>query len=401
MTNNTIPKKTRRMKGDGTIFKNSRGTWTARFTMKGYPPKEFSGKTKMEAKAKLDRYKILIATGNVNTMKLTFGEYSLRFLFFKSQQVNRQTLKQTTYDRLEYVFNSHLKDNNISTILMCNLKAKDIQNIIDDMQPNYSYSTIKKVYLFIHSMIKHGLDEKEFPENYDPLKSVELPNENAVGKKTKAIEIFPSEILEDFKRVALSRDSEGNLEYRYGPALVFALNTGVRKGELLALSKNGIIEDKGGRKLIHISETISCVKNRAKNAQTTYTQIITPPKYPRSIRNIPLNQEAEKCLEIMLNTYERNRIRDDFIISTKYGNFPTHRNIQETLDRILRRIGAKHYGTHATRHTFATMLLSKTSSHQDIKAVAEILGDDYKVVLKTYLHTNEENKHNLVDALNV
>lgn len=74
----------------------------------------------------------------------------------------------------------------------------------------------------------------------------------------------------------------------------------------------------------------------------------------------------------MLNTYKRNRIRDAFIISTKYGNFPTHRNIQETLDRILRKIGAKHYGTHATRHTFATMLLSKTSSHQDIKAVAGI-----------------------------
>ena len=107
-----------------------------------------------------------------------------------------------------------------------------------------------------------------------------------------------------------------------------------------------------------------------------------------------------KICSPMLNAYGRNRIREDFIISTKYGNFPTHRNIQETLDRILKRIGAKHYGTHATRHTFATMLLSKTSSHQDIKAVAEILGDDYKVVIKTYLHTSEENKHNLVDALN-
>jgi len=31
-----------------------------------------------------------------------------------------------------------------------------------------------------------------------------------------------------------------------------------------------------------------------------------------------------------------------------------------------------HYGAHALRHTFATKLLSKTSSHQDIKAVAEL-----------------------------
>ena len=52
------------------------------------------------------------------------------------------------------------------------------------------------------------------------------------------------------------------------------------------------------------------------------------------------------------------------------------------------------------RHTFATRLLSKTSSHQEIKAVAELLDDDYKVVVKTYLHTDETGKHNLVDMLN-
>ena len=106
------------------------------------------------------------------------------------------------------------------------------------------------------------------------------------------------------------------------------------------------------------------------------------------------------CLELMLNTYEPNKIRSDFIISTKTGNIPTKRNIQLSRDRILKRIGEKHYGTHAMRHTFATRLLSKTSSHQEIKAVAELLGDDYKVVVKTYLHTDEDGKHNLVDMLN-
>lgn len=399
MTDSTQTKKKRRMKGDGTIFQNSRGTWTARFTMKGYPPKEFTAKTKSEAKAKLDHHKLLIATGNVNTMKLTLGEYALKFLYFKSQQVNRKKLKQTTYDRLETIFDTRIKDHIISTVLMCNLRSRDIQNLIDELQPNYSFSTIKKVYLFIHSMVKHGIAEKDFPENYNPFATVELPDESAVGIKTKNIEILPPECLEKFKEVALSRNPDGTLAYRYGPALVFALNTGLRKGELMAISKNGIITDKDGRKKIHIFETVSCVKNRAKNADTTYTQIVTPPKYPRSNRKIPLNQEAEMCLEIMLNSYEKNTVRDDFIISTKNGNFPTHRNIQETLDRILKRIGEKHYGTHATRHTFATMLLSKTASHQDIKAVAEILGDDYKVVLKTYLHTDDDSKHNLVDLL--
>lgn len=45
---------TRRTKGDGTIFQNKKGRWIARYKRKGFPPKEFSGKTRAEAQAKMD-----------------------------------------------------------------------------------------------------------------------------------------------------------------------------------------------------------------------------------------------------------------------------------------------------------------------------------------------------------
>lgn len=399
MTNEQTAK-TRRSKGDGALFKNSKGIWVARFSQKGYPKKEFTGKTKTEAKAKLDQYKLLILSGEAINMKMTVAEYAEKFLFFKSQQVVRKKLKQTTYDRLEEVYKAQIENHRISNILMCNLKSYDIQSLIDELQPNYSLSTIKKVYLFLHSMVKVGKELKDFPESFDPFVTVQLPDESAVGKPTKGIEILPDECVEKFKEVALSRNPDGTLAYRYGPALVFALNTGLRRGELMAISKNGILTTEEGRKKIHITETVSKTINRDKKSGPHYVQIVTPPKYPRSVRFIPLNQEASMCLDIMLDTYGQHAIRGDFIVCTKSGNFPTHRNIQETMDRILRRIGEKHYGTHAIRHTFATKLLSKTSSHQEIKAVAELLGDDYKVVIKTYLHTDEEGKINLVDLLN-
>ena len=44
-------------------------------------------------------------------------------------------------------------------------------------------------------------------------------------------------------------------------------------------------------------------------------------------------------------------------------------------------------------------MLRKTQNHQELKAVAELLGDDYKVVVKTYLHTEEQGKSGLVDLL--
>lgn len=50
MSNQTTTK-SRRGKGDGTIFKNSKGKWIARYTKKGVTTKEFSGKTKAEAQS--------------------------------------------------------------------------------------------------------------------------------------------------------------------------------------------------------------------------------------------------------------------------------------------------------------------------------------------------------------
>lgn len=397
MANETT--KTRRDKGEGTIFKNSKGRWIARYNRKGMTPKEFSGKTRAEAKAKLDEYKFLVQSGEVVNLKLTVEQYAIKFLHFKSQQVQRKTLKQTAYDRTESVFECQIKPHPISKVLMCNLQSSDIQRLLDDMQPKYSYSSIKKAYLFLHSMIKYGKSQKDFPKTYDPFVNVEMPDEAAVGVETKQIEILPEESIEAIKEIALSYAPDGTLNYRYGPALVFVLNTGLRQGELLALSRKGIQEDSENRTSIHISETVSNVKNRDTRIAKHYTQIITPPKYPRSNRVIPLNPEAKKCLDIMLDTYGKHKIREDLIVCTNTGNFPTSRNIQETLDRILRKCELPHYGTHALRHTFATRLLSRTSSHQDIKAVAELLGDDYKVVIKTYLHTDDSEKHELVNLI--
>ena len=68
-------------------------------------------------------------------------------------------------------------------------------------------------------------------------------------------------------------------------------------------------------------------------------------------------------------------------------------------DRILKVCNMQHYGTHSLRHTFATKLLEKTKNLRDIKTVAAIMGDDYKVIIKTYLHPDEDNKYDLVASL--
>lgn len=385
--------KARRDRGDGSLFKNSKGKWVGR-----YKGKEFTGDVKSEVKAKMDKYKILVQTGEAVTLMLTVKQYGEKFLYYKEQQVKRGKFKNSSLDRLERTFHKQIEESGLAKVKMCNLNREKIQDFIDDLSETYSLSTIRKAYNFLSAMIRFGINMKDLPKTYDPLSLVELPDDSVLEVKTKEIEIIPDKYLPAFTEIAMARKPDGSLAYRYGPLLVFGLNTGFREGELIALSQTGIMTV-NDRRVYHISETVSTVQNRAKNADTKTKRILTAPKYPRSVRDVPLNKEADLCLQIMMDTYGSSKVRDDLIVTTKSGQLPTARNIQLTLDRILKKAGMPHYGTHALRHTFATRLLRKTKSHQELKAVAELLGDDYKVVVQTYLHTEEEGKGALVDLL--
>ena len=186
--------------------------------------------------------------------------------------------------------------------------------------------------------------------------------------------------------------------YRYGPAIVFLLNTGLRGGELLALGKSKIIW-KDSRRYVKINKTLSRVKNRDKDAKTKTKLVLTDPKYPNSVRIVPLNKKADFCLQCMLELYDTNYFEKDLILATQNHISPTLQNIRNTLVKICRRAGIQEYSLHALRHTFATNIVRKTTNMGELKDAAELLGDSYDVVIKTYFHTDSQKKVDLVDAI--
>ena len=88
--------KPRRSKGDGSLFKNSKGKWVAR-----YKGKEFTGDVKSEVKARMDKYKILVQTGEAVTRKLTVQQYGEKFLYHKEQQNNAANLRTPAWTGLK------------------------------------------------------------------------------------------------------------------------------------------------------------------------------------------------------------------------------------------------------------------------------------------------------------
>ena len=84
----------RRSKGDGSLFPNKRGGWTARYRKKGLPDKEFNAPTKGEAKALLDDWKIKVAiqdaiTSNIKVQDYANKTYSAKVSWLKLANSNK------------------------------------------------------------------------------------------------------------------------------------------------------------------------------------------------------------------------------------------------------------------------------------------------------------------------
>ena len=390
----------RRSKGDGAIFPNKRGGWTSRYRKKGLPDNEFNASTKGEAKRLLDDWKVKISIEDAVTSNITVEKYAEKYLFCKSLCVEAGTYKQTSLDRLESTYEKHLSNTEAVKKTFRNLKAADIDVTILSKQNTLSHSSLRKIYLFWSGMINSAIEMGELPKSYNIMKQVTMPDESALTIATKDIQIISEEHQEIIKKVAMAYSPNKNQRYlyRYGPAILFMLNTGLRAGEMLALGRNCIVPYLG-RKSVKITQTLSRVKNRGNNAGSKTKLILTPPKYPKSRRTVPLNREAEFALSCMLSLYGKNRYDESLIMTTQNGLPPNIQNLENTLKKICKRAELPNYNLRALRHTFATNLIRNTHNMGEMKEVAEIMGDDLDVVLKTYVHTNSETQMALVDTL--
>ncbi len=59
---------------------------------------------------------------------------------------------------------------------------------------------------------------------------------------------------------------------------------------------------------------------------------------------------------------------------------------KNSFDVILKAPGLPHYGMHSLRHTFTTRLLKKVRNQQELKEAAEIIGNDYNVIISTLFY---------------
>lgn len=149
--------------------------------------------------------------------------------------------------------------------------------------------------------------------------------------------------------------------------VVFALNTGMRMGEILALTWAGV-------DLFRRTVTVF----RSKNGER---------------RTIPVNQTV---LEILKEKVRVRSIHQDLVFSSQAGTMVDHNNLRRGFRAAIKTAKIADLHFHDLRHTFATRL---TQGGIDLYKVQRLLGHKSPIMTQRYAHHYPETLRDGVEYL--
>lgn len=299
-------------------------------------------------------------------------------------------VKPSSYDRLHITFTSQIQQMDIAGRVWKKIETDDLQQAVNALvEKNYSWSTIKKAYDMLNAFYKFQTQRGCLLRN--PMEQCKMPARENVLKPEKEIVYMSEQQVREFSKEALSYAyGSSKLKYRYGPAFVFLIYTGLRVGELCALQWKDFDLEK---KTVSITKNLMEIYNRdygaGREKAAQYTTKISTTK-TRSTRIVPLNQKALIAYELMQQAAPY-KDPDDYVLCTARRKPATPRQMERRLAYLLRLTGLDlpPCGCHMLRHTCASLLFSKKLQ---VEIIASILGHSPEVCRRTYIHFCQEQR---------
>lgn len=366
------------------IRERNDGRFEARITINGERISTYGrSRTEVLAKAKKKKWEVENHGLNKRSDKLCD---SMQLWLENVKRISG--IKPSSYDRTESIFREHILNSSIAKKRIESIESLDIQIILNSKRDDgYSRSTIKKIYGLFREYFRYQVATDSIVK--DPMRLVGMP---AIEESDADIEFFTKDEMSAIISAAESVDVNGNRCYRYGEAIILLLLTGLRNGELRALTIDSVDLDNN---TIQVNRTIS----RAIDEKTgKRVNMIQMPKTKNAIRTIPLSNRAVEAVRNLIDTtYDEH---SGYLITTENGNILSHTLLQRAYDRILKKAGLEHKGLHSTRHTFGTLMVKKAEAEGQIKEASELLGHSrVSTTYDYYVGTSIAEKVNLIHTL--
>ena len=298
--------------------------------------KPFTGRNKTEATAKYEEW---LKSQDGYIAKETFGELGDYYNDFILK--NNQSLSEGTVILYRRAYQLHVRPcEELMSTPITSVDIKTLQNVILGLGTDVKHKPINTLK-WMRSFYKWAS-----ASGYCADISGALVRPRFDGAPKNEIEVWDDESIE----ILLDQMQKEHHRLRF--FVIFALNTGLRVGEILALEysdiQNGFV---------------------TVNKQLQRGTIIKP-KSKASYRTVPLNDTVKKELDIY-HEWHKSEMKElgystDVIFTTKTGNYISHSSLRHSLERVYKRIKDTPSGsdfvshrTHAFRSTFATKLAKK------------------------------------------
>lgn len=370
---------------------------------------------KYYAKFRIDGRQKLVATGvDVKGNNKRKAEKAMREIIEKYESLNleyeripflsfldlwlekiRPILKPVTWESYSKTISGkiipYFKDKHI---LLRDLKPSELTDYFCFLAANgkskgkggLCYKTVKNIRGVISSACEYAVENHYLTEN--PVTKSTLPS--FAQSISKDVPQYTAE--EASKLLSYAKDHESHL-YVF---LLLALFTGMRKGELCALTWADIDFDK---KLLNINKSRS-------GSRSDITKIVTTPKTISSNRKIPL---CDSVIEALKEERKRQKADgklfgrsynadSDFIIRNALGEpYVNLSAINRVLNRLEKSAGLEHCTIHGLRHSVASILDDNGVALSDISV---LLGhESTQTTEKIYIRRNRTAKISTINVL--
>jgi integrase len=321
------------------------GAWYYDFYVKGkrYGPKTLGNIPRGLAQEKIDNLKASIRNGTYEAQKrssLTFLDFLPEYLAYAATKNKASTMKHAgmgcnLFRSLPALFNRPINNITVQVIDQFTALRKS---------QGRSNGTINRELMLISGILRKAQDYEYITK---------LPK----------IERLP---YNSQRTRFLVQDEEERLLKHSGPKLreiiIFALNTGMRQGEILSLTW----------KHINFERNLICVEN-TKNSLTRY---------------IPMNKPVR---ELLLAKHKSSTSNNEEVFKYRNANGP-----RVAFWWACRHAGIEDFHFHDLRHTFASRLVMK-GAH--IRTIQELLGHKTLAMTQRYSHLANVTLSNAVEML--
>lgn len=295
---------------------------------------------------------------------------------------------QNKYDTNKVSPRTHIRD--LETVKQIESTCKDIINMpiqkitvshIRKVLPNltiYSNNSIDKIYRLINKTFKIAVSDRIIPFNPMENESITKPKSDIPNKEIEAL------TLQEHKKLLETLNKQ---EHKYKNIILLQLYTGMRIGEVLALS-NKDIDYKNNT--ITISRTLTrdindktIMRDTTKTVNSKRTILID-----NKVKDI-LKQSQKKQIANINGLIFYDNAKNTYITPTEINSYLKRLNKKENITSNLH--------THMLRHTYATRCIE---SGMQAKALQKILGHKkIQTTLDTYTSVFKEFSQNELEKV--